>query len=80
MKNKEIENMKNDLINLHHMLGKKPSISTNAIENALKYMKQLEIKVKELGKGQHTLMQSRRKWKSRYYKERQKNRKYLKNL
>lgn len=41
---------------------------------------QLENKVKELGKGQHKLMQSRRKWKNRYYKERQKNRKYLKNL
>lgn len=38
----EIENMKSDLINLHHMLGKKPSVSTNAIENTLEYIKQLE--------------------------------------
>lgn len=49
--------------------------------NSIKqYINLLENKVKELGKGQHKLMQSRRKWKNRYYKERQKNRKYLKNL
>jgi len=36
------------------------------------YIDQLENKVKELGKGQYTLMQSRRKWKNRYYKEKQK--------
>lgn len=36
------------------------------------YIDQLENKVKELGKGQHTLMQSRRKWKNKYYKERRK--------
>lgn len=41
-----------------------------AIENLLQYIDQLENKVKELGKGQHTLMQSRRKWKNKYYKER----------
>lgn len=38
----EIENMKVDLKNLHDMLGKKPSISKNAIHNALKYTEQLE--------------------------------------
>lgn len=38
----EIENMKLDILNLHHMLGKKPSISKNAIKNALKYIDQLE--------------------------------------
>lgn len=43
----------------------------------MNYIEQLESKVKKLGKGQHTLMQSRRKWKSRYYKERRKCR-YLK--
>lgn len=38
--------------------------------NSIKqYIEQLENKVKELGKGQHTLMQSREKWKNRYYKE-----------
>lgn len=31
---------------------------------------QLESKVKELCKGQYALMQSRKKWKIRYYKER----------
>ena len=68
----DIENMKDDLLDLKLMLGKKPSISTNAIENALKYMRYLENKVQELGRAQHILMQSRRKWKNRYYKERQK--------
>lgn len=38
----EIENMKLDILNLHHMLGKKTSISKNAIKNALKYIDQLE--------------------------------------
>lgn len=38
----EIENMKLDILNLYHMLGKKPSISKNAIKNALKYIDQLE--------------------------------------
>ncbi len=42
-------------------------------ENILQYINKLENKVKELGKGQHTLMQSRRKWKNRYYKEKRKN-------
>ena len=42
--------------------------------NSIKqYIDQLENKVKELSKGQHTLIQSRRKWKSRYYKEKRKN-------
>lgn len=35
----------------------------------MNYINSLEIKVKELGKGNHSLMQSRRKWKNRYYKE-----------
>lgn len=39
-------------------------------EQNKQYIDQLETKVKELGKGQHTLMQSRRKWKNKYYKER----------
>lgn len=37
------------------------------------YIEKLESRVKELGKGQHTLMQSRRKWKNRYYKEKRRN-------
>lgn len=52
----------------------------NAIKTLIEGIDQLETENKELGKGQHKLMQSRRKWKNRYYKERQKNRKYFKNL
>lgn len=44
----EIENMKLDILNLHHMLGKKPSISKNAIKNALKYIDQLELDKQKL--------------------------------
>lgn len=36
------------------------------------YIHHLETKNKELSKGQQSLMQSRRKWKARYYKERRK--------
>lgn len=44
MNNKDIENMKDNLLNLKFMLGKKPSISTKAIEDMLKYTEQLETK------------------------------------
>lgn len=60
----------NDVL-LHHRETKEVR---QAIENALQYIEQLENRVKELGKGQHALMQSRRKWKKRYYKERRKRR------
>ncbi len=46
----------------------------NIIDDAFYYIEQLENKVKQLSKGQHTLMQSKRKWKNRYYKEKQKRR------
>lgn len=49
MQNKEIENMKEDLEQLYHMLdNKKPSISTNAIKNALQYIDQLETREQKL--------------------------------
>lgn len=41
----EIEDMKDNLKNLHHMLGKEPSISKDTIENALQYIEQLETKL-----------------------------------
>lgn len=44
------------------------------------YIKQLECEVKQLGKGQHTLMQSRRKWKIRYRKEREKTKDLQKSV
>ncbi len=51
-------------------------------ENVEQYkkIKELETKVKELGKGQHTLMQSRRKWKNKYYKERRKRKEANKSV
>lgn len=44
----------------------------DSLIEVLQYIAQLEARVKELGKGQHTLMQSRKKWKSRYYKRKRK--------
>ena len=37
------------------------------------YINELENKTKEQGKGQQSLIQSRRKWKRRYYKMKRKN-------
>lgn len=42
------------------------------LRGLLWYIEQSETKIKELNKGRHSLMQSRRKWKNRYYKERAK--------
>ena len=48
MSKEEIENMKLDILNLHHMLGKKTSISKNAIKNALKYIDKQESREQKL--------------------------------
>ena len=45
----------------------------NAVETLLEYIDQLEKQVKELNKGNHSLMQSRKKWKNRYYNEKEKS-------
>lgn len=76
MQNKEIEEAKKTLKNNKVLFGIQKDICLQArvsIEILLQYIEQLENKVKELGKGQHTLMQSRRKWKNRYYKEKRTN-------
>lgn len=70
---KEIENAKEcvkEIIQNTYAEGK--AINLN---NALEYINQLETKVKELAKGQQELMQSRRKWKRRYYNLKNKNKK-----
>ena len=48
--------------------------------DSLQYIEQLETKIKELGKGQQALMQSRKKWKNRYYKTRNKNKELQKSV
>ena len=76
MINKEIEEAKERLkyINMaYDCCNHYSRYDLDCIETLLQYIDQLENKVKELGKGQHTLMQSRRKWKNRYYKEKRKN-------
>lgn len=58
----EIESMKDDLKNLHHMLGKAPSISKKIIENAVQYIEQQETdkqklieKLEECAKSYYTV-------------------------
>lgn len=71
MQNKEIKKLLNcDSCGLKECI--QCEISYTDRKKMREYIDQLENKVKELGKGQHTLMQSRRKWKNRYYKERKK--------
>lgn len=72
MQNKEIEELLScDNCKLNECIS--CEITWNDRKKMREYINQLENKVKELNKGQHTLMQSRRKWKSRYYKEKRKN-------
>lgn len=54
------------------------AVTASEMKLVLDYIEYLENKVKQLGKGQHTLMQSRRKWKRRYYKEKQRKEKLKK--
>ena len=44
-----------------------------AIETVLSMLEEQEYKLKQLGKGQQVLIQSRKKWKRRYYKMKDKN-------
>ena len=44
----------------------------DVVREVKNHIQQLETKVSQLGKGQQSLIQSRRKWKKRYYKERTK--------
>ncbi len=78
MKNTKIEQNKKYLKEVAWLAKIIPDVKiqeeeVETIENILQYIEKLENKVKELGKGQHTLMQSRRKWKNRYYKEKTEN-------
>lgn len=51
-----------------------------AIETVLSMLEEQEYRIKQLGKGQQTLIQSRRKWKHRYYKIREKNKDLQKSV
>ena len=46
----------------------------------LSMLEEKEYKIKQLGKGQQALMQSRRKWKRRYYKMKDKNKDLQKSV
>lgn len=71
MQNKEIEKLLScDNCKLSECI--QCEISYTDKKKIREYIEQLENKVTELGKGQQTLIQSRRKWKNRYYKEREK--------
>lgn len=45
----------------------------NIIITMLKLIKKQDQKIKQLNKGQQSLIQSRKKWKNRYYKTKEKN-------
>ena len=67
MKKEEIEKAKSELrfFNEGDYITREMSECKEILEEYIEY---LENKVKELSKGNHTLMQSRKKWKDRYYK------------
>lgn len=67
MKKEEIEKAKSELsfFNEGDYITRDMSECKEILEEYIAY---LENKVKELSKGNHTLMQSRKKWKDRYYK------------
>ena len=44
-----------------------------AYKNVKNELERLQQENEELRKGQHSLMQSRKKWKDRYYKEKKSN-------
>ena len=75
----EIEKAKEDLRFCHEgdYITKEMSDSKNVL---LEYIKQLATKIKELGRGQQSLIQSRKKWKNRYYKMRNKNKELQKSV
>lgn len=43
------------------------------LKTILSMLEEQEYKIRQLGKGQQTLIQSRKKWKHRYYKMKNKN-------
>ena len=55
-------------------------VNQKDIETVLFMLDEQEYKIKQLGKGQQTLMQSRRKWKHRYYKMKDKNKDLQKSV
>ena len=60
-----------------HEYGRRPKLDI-AIEWLLKEYDRLTKENLALGKGQHTLMMSRRKWKHKYYKVKKENKNLLK--
>ena len=50
---------------------------TTAVQCLINLVDKLTEKIKQLEKGNRSLMESRKKWKNRYYRERAKNKKLL---
>jgi hypothetical protein len=55
-------------------------VNVEDIETVLYMLEEKEYKIKQLGKGQQALMQSRKKWKYRYYKMKNKNKDLQKSV
>lgn len=73
MNKEEIEKAKFNLYDDLKLAEKEDSVDidvfTHDLRTILNHTEQLEKQVKELKKGQASLIQSRKKWKNRYYKE-----------
>ena len=72
-----LREMQYNCINQSEYIDPKCMQKAEAIEKILNELKNIQEENEELRKGQNSLMQSRKKWKDRYYKLREKNRKII---
>lgn len=72
-----LREMQYNCINQSEYIDPKCMQKAKAIEKILNELESLQEENEELRKGQKSLMQSRKKWKDRYYKLREKNRKII---
>ena len=72
-----LREMQYNCINQSEYIDPKCMQKAEAIEKILNELENLQEENEELRKGQNSLMQSRKKWKDRYYKLREKNRKII---
>lgn len=72
-----LREMQYNCINQSEYIDQKCMQKAKAIEKILNELENLQEENEELRKGQNSLMQSRKKWKDRYYKLKAKSRKII---
>ena len=72
-----LREMQYNCINQNEYIDPKCMQKAKAIEKILNELENLQEENEELRKGQNSLMQSRKKWKDRYYKLKAKSRKII---